>query len=166
VSPRAELLPRRWDGARWGRVIPVFASAFLVLVGRMTDGLVVPHRGTVAVSVSVLHKPSRWPCARIATAVISTVVLLTAVLPASGATGFDRAIPRCPAARAHVLLADAQATIYTIRERRFERTEGRREVLPIIATRGCNVSNGHSFRLDWEFAQAGSAESGSPIPRT
>ena len=101
---------------------------------------------------------------RITIAAIPTLLLLFAAAPASDATSSHKAISMCPPARAHVLLADAQAAIYTIREHRIERIEGRREASPIVATRGCGVSSKRSFRLDWEFADAGSAESGSPIP--
>jgi hypothetical protein len=101
---------------------------------------------------------------RITVAVIPMLLLLLAVVPASYANTSHKVIPTCPPAGAHVLLADAQAAIYTIHELRIERIEGRRKASPIIATRGCDASSKHSFRLHWEFANAGSAEHGSPIP--
>lgn len=101
---------------------------------------------------------------QIAIAVIPTLLLLVVATPASDATSSHKAIPTCPPAGAYVLLADARAAIYTIRERRIERIEGKREASPIIATRGCDASSKRSFRLKWEFANAGSAERGSPIP--
>lgn len=101
---------------------------------------------------------------RIAIAGIFVLPLLGVAAPASDAASSRKAVSTCPPAHSRVLLADAQAAIYTIREQRIERIGGRREASPIIATRGCDASNKRSYRLDWEFANAGSAESGSPIP--
>jgi hypothetical protein len=101
---------------------------------------------------------------RITIAAIPTLLLLGVVMPASGAASSHKAIPTCPPASAHVLLADGQAAIYTVHERRIGRFEGRQEASPIIATRGCDASSKRSFKLDWEFANRGSAESGRPIP--
>lgn len=91
-------------------------------------------------------------------------LLFLADVQAGDATSSHKEISTCPPASAHVLLADAQAAIYTVRERLIEHIEGRRKASSIIATRGCDASSKRSFRLDWEFANAGSAESRSPIP--
>lgn len=96
---------------------------------------------------------------RITIAAIPTLLLLGVAMPASGVARSHKAIPTCPPAGAHVLLADAQAAVYTVHERRIERTEGKREAMPIIATRGCDASSKRSVRLDWEYANPGSAES-------
>jgi hypothetical protein len=101
---------------------------------------------------------------RIAIVTLPTLLLVFAAAPASGATSSHKAISTCQLAGAHVLLADAQAAIYTIHERRVERVGGRRKASPIIATRGCDASSKRSFGLDWEYAEAGSAEHGSPVP--
>jgi hypothetical protein len=101
---------------------------------------------------------------RITIAAVNVLVLLFAAVPPSDATRSHKAISACPARGAGVLLADVQAVIYTVRENRVEFPEGKRTVVPIVATRGCDSSSKRSFRLDWEFANAGSAESGSPIP--
>ncbi len=101
---------------------------------------------------------------RITITVVSASLLLFAAMPASAATRSHKTISMCPPADDYVLLADVQAVIYTVRENRFEFSEGKRTVVPIVATRGCDLSSKRSFRLGWEFANAGSAESGSPIP--
>ena len=80
------------------------------------------------------------------------LLLLGAAVPASGAGSSRKAIPTCPPAGAHVLLADAQAAIYTVHERLVMHFDGGgHEVQKVIATRGCVNSRKGSYKLGEEF---------------
>jgi hypothetical protein len=102
---------------------------------------------------------------RIAIAVIAVLALLLATVEGSAASTHGATVLKCPSPGSRILLADTQATIYTVREGLIEHLNGKRKVVPIVATRGCGTTSKRSFRLDWEYAEAGSPESGSPIPR-
>lgn len=92
----------------------------------------------------------------------AVLVLALMLAPTSDASTQRKAT--CAPRRSHILKADALAAVYTIREGRLERFNGKQEVEPIVATRGCDVATKRSYRLHWEYAEARGAEYGSPIP--
>jgi hypothetical protein len=89
---------------------------------------------------------------RITIAAVSAPLLLFAAVPASAATRSRKAISTCPPAGAHVLLADAQAAIYTIHERLIiPFVGGEHEVQKVIATRSCVDGRKNSYKLGEEY---------------
>ena len=89
---------------------------------------------------------------RIAIAAIPTLLLLVVAAPASDATRSHKAIPMCPPAGTRVLLADAQAAIYTVHERLIVPVKGGgHEVQKVIATRGCVDGRMGSYKLGERF---------------
>lgn len=76
-------------------------------------------------------------------------MLVLAVTPASEGNGRNKHFPtKCPPPRAHILLADAQAAAYTIRENKLETIDGHHYSQAITATRSCDFAHKGSYLLN------------------
>jgi hypothetical protein len=86
---------------------------------------------------------------------VSLVLLLVPLLTTEPAIGLGvpyRVASPCPRAHSRVLLADAQAEIYTVRESFFTAFEGGAgEAQRVIATRGCVYGRKHSYKINEEY---------------
>ncbi|HEX3519597.1 MAG TPA: hypothetical protein VHT29_11255 [Solirubrobacteraceae bacterium] len=83
---------------------------------------------------------------RLALLAFCALSLISTAQAASAAQARHRAVPSCPPAHAHVLLADPHAVVYTI----VEHIKGQYEVETELATRGCVDGRKGSYKLAQE----------------
>ena len=87
----------------------------------------------------------------VATCLAGSMLALVAT-PVSEGKARNRSLPtKCPPVHARILLADAQAAVYTIRESKVETIDGHHYPQPIIAIRSCDSAHRGSYLLKAEL---------------
>jgi hypothetical protein len=97
---------------------------------------------------------------RTAMALIGVLAVLLMTATASAARGTHSALARC-APSSHILYADSEAAVYTVRERLvIPFVGGGHEVQMAIATRGCAYGQKGSYKLGQEYVPEGTEVNG------